>query len=106
MGRGSCRVPGWVSTTSPLLCIGLWITDATRGHRTGHPAKRAALLRDSTDPDGGAARMERRRLTPTVGRTPHRCQEAIVSTILIGIDASASSADAVAFGRRLASASD
>jgi nucleotide-binding universal stress UspA family protein len=82
-------------------------TDAMRGgHRhPRHPAKRAVLLRDSTDRYGGAERMKPGRAAHTVGRTNHPSQEAIVSTIVIGVDASASAEDAVAFGRRLAHAS-
>jgi nucleotide-binding universal stress UspA family protein len=50
--------------------------------------------------------MDPPRAERSVGaRYPHRLEEAIVSTILIGVDDSARSGDAVAFGRRLAIAS-
>ena len=78
----------------PTLC-------AAPHHR--HPGRRAGRLRDSTDPDSGRA------ADGVAPRGPYRrpyqpnpSEEAIVSTILIGVDASARSEDAVAFGRRLA----
>jgi nucleotide-binding universal stress UspA family protein len=46
--------------------------------------------------------MRRRRRAALLLTTPDRLQEAIVSTILIGVDDSTHSKDAVAFGRRLA----
>src|SRR5690242_5372749 len=66
---------------------------ASRAPACGIPRTRSAV------PDGW-----RRRARAVAFATNHQTEGAIVSTILIGVDATDRSADAIAFGRRLAEA--
>jgi nucleotide-binding universal stress UspA family protein len=66
-----------------------------------HPRQPRARLRKSTDALGGPARMAAGRARRSFAAY-HQHQGATVSTILVGVDATERSEDAIVFGRRLA----